>query len=90
MIVDAKGDIDSEITTAAEDISSSDANLCAKLVPKFIPALPTDPSSTHKGAVITDCSASYDTDYRIVKDTNNRITVSAPSAQDGETISVTR
>lgn len=90
MIVDAKGDVDGEITTTAEDISSSDANLCAKLVPKYIPALPTDPSSTHKGAVITDCSSTYDTDYRIVKDSNNRITISAPSAQDGEAISVTR
>jgi type IV pilus assembly protein PilA len=91
MIVDSKGEISEEISsTTPRDISTSGADMCAQLVPKYIPALPTDPTSTHKGAAVTDCSEAYDTDYVIQKDADGRVTVSAPNAQDGATISVTR
>ncbi len=65
------------------------ANICAGIMPGYIPALPQDPSS-NGGALITSC-ATYATGYTIVKDaTTNRITVAAPSAEIGEIVSVTR
>src|SRR5581483_1859973 len=65
------------------------ADLCSLLSPTYISALPQDPSSNN-GASITTCSAQYDTHYQISKDSNNRVTVSAPSAENSATISVTR
>ena len=68
------------------------AGLCAKLVPTYIPALPTDPSKNSQ-AGIADCTINSgnwgDTGYQISRDANNRITVSA-TGYDGSTISVTR
>jgi prepilin-type N-terminal cleavage/methylation domain-containing protein len=49
------------------------------LTPAYIPALPTDPSATGD-----------DTGYDLMRDSNNRYTVSAPSAELGESISITR
>ena len=47
------------------------------IVPTYVTGMPTDPAPTGG-------------DYEIVKDAGSRITVSAPSAELGETISVTR
>ncbi len=56
------------------------AGLCAKLVPTYVPALPTDPTQNTQ-AGIPDCTANSgnwgDTGYQISRDANNRITVSA-------------
>jgi len=90
--VDNKGSLPASITTTAQDIGNSGADLCSDLVPKYLPALPTDPGSTHKGAALkeTDCS-SYDADYKVVKDSNGRITVSAsPEVPGADPITVTR
>ncbi len=92
-IVDNRGDLPTDVTTTLKDIGSSatDADLCDVLVPTYMPAIPTDPSSTHKGAGITDCDGSYDTNYTVERDTDNRITVTAPDTELGTTdISVTR
>lgn len=86
-IVDDKGVIPSQITTSEQDISDTEADLCSALMPNYISALPKDPST---GGTITSCSSAYDTGYTVIKDGNNRITVKAPNAQLGETISVTR
>ena len=49
---------------------------------KYLVAIPTDPQST---------STNYSgVGYHIAKDTNNRITVCAPLAEQGATITVTR
>ncbi len=91
-VVDNKGVLPASITTDKKDIGDAGADLCADLVPKYLPALPTDPSSTHKGASLkeTNCTT-YDSDYGIVKDTNGRITVSATTETPGaDPIEVTR
>ena len=57
--VDHKGDnngIGLGTTTVAKVISTSQSNICAQLVPTYIPALPTDPSSANKGAGVSVCS----------------------------------
>jgi prepilin-type N-terminal cleavage/methylation domain-containing protein len=47
---------------------------------KYIVAIPKDPST----------SSTTNAGYTIMKDANNRVTVAAPSAEQGKTISVTR
>lgn len=87
-IVDNKGQLPSQITSTVQDISSSGSNLCSALMPKYISALPGDPTAG-TSQNITSCT-SYNSGYTVVKDSNDRITVSAPAAQQGKTISVTR
>ena len=78
----------SSLTVATPtNLSNTGVDLCANLMPSYIPALPTDPS-INKPA-ITDCST-YDTGYQITRDAQNRITVSSPEAINGETVTVTR
>lgn len=64
------------------------ANICADIMPDYIPALPEDPQ-VGTGGSFTVCTG-YDTGYTVVRDANNRVTVAAPNAENGETISVTR
>ena len=73
-------------------------NLCAELMPNYIPALPTDPSLNAPN--ITDCTAgaggwlevgsTLSTGYAIARDANNRVTVSAPTTDNAAVITVTR
>lgn len=87
---DNKGAIPTAITTSTQTISNTGANICSSLVPLYLASLPVDPS-TNNGAAITDCESAYNTTYSIMKGaTDNRVTVSAPGAEVGETISVTR
>lgn len=100
-VVDNKGDLSGiDITTSPQNISDGGADICDILVPTYMPSFPTDPESSSKGAGIaeSDCgpSDSYNTEYQVEKDTDGRITVSAPNTQDVDdngttpTISVTR
>lgn len=70
------------------------AALCSQLVPTYISALPTDPTlNDGNGIEAADCAAAtpvWNTGYDIARDANNRITVTAPSAENAATISVTR
>ncbi len=87
---DNKGALPAGVTTTALTIRSTGANICAALVPTYLAALPADPG-VNNGAPVTDCAAAYNTGYTVVKSTtDNRITVIAPSAELGQTISVTR
>lgn len=89
---DNKGALPAGITTTAQTISNTGANICAALVTTYLAALPVDPS-VNNGAPVTDCAAAggYNTGYNVVKSaTDNRITVTAPSAELSQTISVTR
>ncbi|MDD4875117.1 MAG: type II secretion system protein [Candidatus Pacebacteria bacterium] len=76
-------------TSSTTAISSSTAaDLCSCLVPNYLSAMPYDPSAT--GAAFTDCT-NYNTGYTIIQSTTTgRITVNAPSAELGKTISVER
>ena len=62
-------------------------DLCSALVPTYMAAIPSDPT----GATGTSCSSTYTSGYKIaVNAAGNRYTVTAPSAENGATISVTR
>jgi prepilin-type N-terminal cleavage/methylation domain-containing protein len=89
VLVDTRGIIPPMIPTGTPaPISSSGVpGLCATIVPRYVAALPNDPQQT-TGGYAGDCS-SYDTGYTIVRD-GTRVTVSAPLAELGEVISVSR
>lgn len=76
------------IPTAAATISSAVAtgDICECLVDVFLPAMPFDPGS---GNHYTDCD-DYNTSYTIIQSAGGRVTVSAPHAELGTTINVTR
>lgn len=77
---------------ATEFNNTNFPNLCGQLVTNYLPALPTDPSLNVGN--INDCAANSgawgDTGYQISRDAQNRITVIAPTTDNGATISVTR
>lgn len=69
-------------------------NLCAELIPDYIPALPRDPSLGGNTEVSeADCAVVppvWTTGYEITRDANDRVTVAAPVTDNGAVISVTR
>ena len=89
----AEGSVcDSLPTSGAKYITSvngvSNVDLCDCLVPTYLAAMPYDPSAT--GTSFTDCT-NYTSGYTVSwNQTTSRMTVAAPSAELGETISVTR
>lgn len=87
--IDNRGALPAAITTTATNVASgaAQADICADLVPTYLAALPFDPTAASTG--FTDCT-NYNTGYSISSDANNRITVTAPSAELSATISVTR
>jgi type IV pilus assembly protein PilA len=72
----------SGVTTTPAEIKSGAAIDFACLVPNYIPSLPFDPSASGASATSTK--------YFINNDASGRITISAPSAELGATISLTR
>jgi len=80
-------------TCAAGALPTSSTNLASAggydisdcLVPTYLPQLPVDPVN----GAWTDAT-DYDAGYSVAQDANGRVTVSAPSAELSETISVTR
>jgi hypothetical protein len=87
---DNRGALPSGINTSENPVSTQGANLCSTLVPTYLAALPTDPN-VDMGKSVSNCTSDYDTGYTIVKSAStNRVTVSAPYAELGEIISVTR
>lgn len=68
--------------------ASGGYNICGCLVTNYLATLPFDPSAS--GAGYTNCST-YTTGYSISRDaTTGRVTLSAPSAELGATISITQ
>ena len=61
------------------------ADMCAPLVPVYLAEMPVDPQT----GSFTDC-ATYDTQYSVSVGSSNRVTISAPDAELGEVIDVTR
>ena len=84
-----KGEYPPGISSIPQEISSYGSNLCKYLVPVYITTLPVDPG-IQLSSGISDCSKTYRTNYFIQQVESFRIKVSAPAAQFGETISVTR
>lgn len=63
--------------------------ICSDLVTTYISALPVDPT-LNNGDAVTTCAGAPDTGYVVSKDSSNRVTVKASTADNGEVISVTR
>lgn len=90
-VAENKGQLPPNLSALAVDtatnVSNTGADLCANLMPNYIPALPTEPSLNT--AAITTC-ITYDTGYQVTRDAQNRITVSSPVTDNSEVITVTR
>lgn len=90
-VAENKGTLPANLAALAENtptaLSNTGLDICADLMPNYIPALPTEPSLNT--AAITDCTA-YDTGYEVGRDAANRITVGSPVTDNNEVISVTR
>jgi prepilin-type N-terminal cleavage/methylation domain-containing protein len=86
--IDNSGTIPASITTTATAICKTGAASCTGLIDlsvltaaeKYLTSIPFDPT----GSTVTSAG------YTILKTANGRITVSAPSAEQGVTISATR
>ncbi len=83
--IDNNGSLPAGITTAAQEICATGAGTCTAvdldaLTGSYVVRIPQDPQ----------VNSSTGTNYWIVRDSNNRITVSAPGAEQGATISITR
>jgi hypothetical protein len=86
--------IDTNIRTLTNDTSiaaTSRVDLCSAIVPTYIAALPGDPLNV-VGTPATNCASAYNTHYTIQTAGTgaNRISVTAPGAELGATIQVTR
>lgn len=84
------GSIDGTLRTITNDTSVTDrTDLRECLAPTYIPEIPVDPKI---GVPLT--GTTYNTGYKVTKDVNGRITVSAPEADTAselnQKISVTR
>jgi type IV pilus assembly protein PilA len=82
--IDNRGNLPSGITTTNREICITDTSDCDEanievLTGSYLVRLPVDPQATGTG-----------TDYFIVRNSNGRVTVSAPRAEQGASISVTR
>jgi prepilin-type N-terminal cleavage/methylation domain-containing protein len=85
------GPVDATTRTIESDsgASSSDSRSC--LVPTYMPSLPFDPTTGTACSPSESTCTTYNTGYTISKDaTTGRITVTAPAAELGTSISVTR
>lgn len=86
-------DVEGLVAGTPEEFSSANfPNICAELVPDYIPALPVDPDGNDQdGVEAGDCAGAWNTQYEVGRDANNRVTVSAPNAYDNTPpIEVTR
>lgn len=87
---DNAGELPAAISTTPQVISDAGADVCSDLVTDYLAALPVDPLT---GPAITEdqCGGTYTTGYTVVSSsTNNRVTVAAPDAELGASISATR
>ena len=97
--VDNRGQLPAFVNANVDPIVSTGtgttaADLCNALVPTYISGLPTDPVGSNASATTpgtyTDCGTAFDLGYSIGLDANSRIEVTAPHAEDGATITITR
>jgi len=92
-MVDNRGDVPATITASATEVCATNAASCSGLIDlsvltdneTYIGNIPVDPSCPATGY----CTNANGTGYTIMKTANDRITVTAPLAQNAS-ISVTR
>lgn len=76
------------IPTTSTRMATNTYDIAPCLVPTYISTMPFDPSDPN---AFYASNSNYNTGYNIIRDAaTGRITVSAPSAELGETISVSR
>lgn len=75
------------IPSVPTEIAKDGYDICPYIYPRYIAQLPQDPLV---GKGIISCTQSYKTGFMISKSSRNEITISAPRAELGKTISVTR
>jgi type IV pilus assembly protein PilA len=86
--IDNQGNLPSTITTTATDICATTGASCTAMIDlgvltnngTYLVSIPKDPQT----------GTATDTHYQIMQNANGRITVSAPGAEQGVTISATR
>jgi hypothetical protein len=77
-------------TTVVIGNGAGESNICTDLITRYLAALPVDPL-TNNGTPVSNCVANYTTGYTVVRSANdNRVTITAPAAELGATIAVTR
>ena len=82
------GSIPSSTMNISDNSGGGDYHIAPCLVPDYVSSLPYDPNASN--AQYTSVS-DYNLQYSIsISTTTDKITISAPSAEEGETISVTR
>ena len=78
------------IPTTTTRMSTSTYNIAPCIVPTYISLMPFDPNATSGTAFFTSTS-SYDSGYYIQRDAaSSRVTITAPSNELGQVISVSR
>ncbi len=76
------------IPTSSTKMASSTYNIAPCIVPTYVSLMPFDPSAAGASYV---SNADYDSGYNVLRDAiTNRVTVSAPAAELGVTIAITR
>ena len=93
-MADNAGSVPGTITATPTDIGKDSPltliDLCSTLSPKYIAALPSDPTAGSPKGSVPDCTVdTYDTKYQVSKGAQGRITVSA-TGEITSVISVTR
>lgn len=85
-----KGSLPPGITAEVKEIGTSGADICNSLAPDYVAQFPIDPTIGTGEPVNPPCPAGYLTGYSISVTSDNKITVSAPHAGLGETLTVSR
>ncbi|MBU3927809.1 MAG: hypothetical protein KKB74_08385 [Bacteroidetes bacterium] len=83
-----QGSLPPEITETDQFISSNGANICPYIISDAY-GLPMDPK-LGEGSKITKCPTTYNTGYKIKRDAQGHITVTAPYAENSESIVASR
>lgn len=92
-MADNNGDLPAAITNIQQNIESPGfAEFCENLVPTYLAAIPSDPLSNSGDQIDpNECLDIWDTGYTIRQiSSNNRIEVTAPLAENGQSITVSR
>ncbi len=93
-----EGTLPTGISTNSADISDGDigTQFCTDIVPRYLAELPADPKTDAPGPYEFQSCSTYSSGYTIEETTANRVTVTAPQAEDPDgggnppTIKVTR